>query len=79
MSIRLAISAIFAAAAGSLAAGSTLSGEFAVPGAAFTDSHVAIVLAGGMSGGGGGMSGGGGGMSGGGGGMSGGGGGIEWW
>ena len=85
MSIRLAISAIFAAAAGSLAAGPAFSGEFAVPGAAFADGHVAIVLAGGMSGGGGGMSGGGGGMSGGGGGGSGGGSGggggrnERWW
>ena len=80
MSMRLAISAIFAAA-GALAAGPALSGEFAVPRGAFADGHVAIVLVGGMSGGGGGMSGGaagwGGGMSGGGGGMSGGGGGMS--
>ena len=76
MRIRLAISAIFAAA-GSLAAGPALSGEFAVPGAAFADGNVAIVLAGGMSGSGGGMTGGGGGMSGGSGGMSGGGGGMS--
>ncbi len=57
MSMRLAISAIFAAA-GALAAGPALSGEFAVPTGAFADGHVAIVLVGGMSGGGGGMSGG---------------------